>query len=230
LSAFFKKDLIKIRPINNPSRWRRCAAHLINAHVKLDACAYFTETIPNFVQNAGSIDGAIVCAKLVNMIHDLPQDNEDPKIICQVDFKNAFQSSNRQLCTNDTILGVATREYDDGNVKSGDILPHLPALIPFFPYFRSMGDVASCNRYTDHEGTTHYIRGTRGGLQGDPMETTRFCITTHQIWSRVMSRHLTTLGSAYDDDAYLMGKIQPTLQALADTVRSFGRMPTSRFV
>ena len=36
-----------------------------------------------------------------------------------------------------------------------------------------------------------------------------------------MSRHLTTLGSAYADDAYLMGKIQPTLQALADTVRSF---------
>ena len=109
LSAFFKKDLIKIRPINNPSRFRRCAAHLINAHVKLDACAYFTETIPNFIQNAGSIDGAIVCAKLVSMIHDLAQDNEDPKIICQVDFKNAFQSSNRQLCTNDTILGVATR-------------------------------------------------------------------------------------------------------------------------
>jgi hypothetical protein len=84
LSAFFKKDLIKIRPINNPSRWRRCAAHLINAHVKLDACAYFTETIPNFIPNAGSIDGAINCAKLVSMIHDLAQDNEDPKIICQV--------------------------------------------------------------------------------------------------------------------------------------------------
>ena len=139
------------------------------------------------------------------MIHDLAQDNEDPKIICQVDFKNAFQSPNRQLCTNDTILGVATREYDDGNVKSGDILPHLPALKPFFPYFRSMGDVASRNRYTDHEGTTHHIEGTRGGLQGDPMEMTRFCITTHQIWGRVMSRHLTTLGTAYADDAYLMG-------------------------
>jgi len=36
-----------------------------------------------------------------------------------------------------------------------------------------------------------------------------------------MSRHLTTLGTAYADDAYLMGHIQPTLQALADTVRSF---------
>jgi hypothetical protein len=221
LSAFFKKDLIKIRPINNSSRWRQCAAHLINSHVKLDACAYFTETIPNFIQNAGSIDGAIVCAKLVSMIHDLAQDNEDPKIICQDDFKNAFQSPNRQLCTNDTILGVATREYDDGNVKSGDSLPHLPAIKIFFPYFRCMGDVASRNRYTDHEGTTHHIPGTRGGIQGNPIEMTRFCLTTHPIWGRVISRHLTTLGTAYADDAYLMGHIQPTLQALADTVRSF---------
>jgi hypothetical protein len=52
---------------------------------------------------------------------------------------------------------------------------------------------------------------------------TRFCLTTHQIWGRVMSRHLTTLGTAYADDAYLMGQIQPTLQALADTVRSFSQ-------
>jgi hypothetical protein len=73
---------------------------------------------------------------------------------------------------------VATREYDEGNVKSGDSLPHLPALKSFFPYFRSMGDVASRNRYTDHEGTTHHIQGTRGGIQGDPIEMTRFCLTT----------------------------------------------------
>jgi hypothetical protein len=100
-------------------------------------------------------------------------------------------------------------------------MPHLPAIKSFFPYFRCMGDVASRNRYTDHEGTTHHIQGKRGGIQGDPMEMTRFCITTHQIWGRVMSRHLTTLCTAYADDAYLMGQIQPTLQALADTVRSF---------
>ncbi len=37
---------------------------------------------------------------------------------------------------------MATREYDDGKVKSGDSLPHLPALKGFFPYFRCMGDVA----------------------------------------------------------------------------------------
>jgi hypothetical protein len=39
--------------------------------------------------------------------------------------------------------------------------------------------------------------------------------------SRVLGRHLATLGAAYADDTYLMGCIEPTLMALADTVRSF---------
>jgi hypothetical protein len=134
LSAFFKKkDLIKIRPINNTSLWRRAAAHLINAHIKMDATQFFTESIPNFIQTAGSIDGASVCAKLVSMIHDMPVVSEDPTIICQIDFANAFQMPNRQLGTNDCILGVASREYDEGRVKVGDPLPHLPVLKHFFP-------------------------------------------------------------------------------------------------
>jgi len=43
------------------------------------------------------------------MIHDLPVDYEDPTIICQIDFANAFQTPSRQLGTNDCILGVASR-------------------------------------------------------------------------------------------------------------------------
>jgi hypothetical protein len=53
LPAFFKKDLIKIRPINNSSLWRRAAAHLINAFIKKDANKYFTEIFPYFIQTAG---------------------------------------------------------------------------------------------------------------------------------------------------------------------------------
>jgi hypothetical protein len=84
-----------------------------------------------------------------------------------------------------------------------------------------MNDVPSRNRFKDHEGSSHYILGTRGGIQGDPIEMTRFCLTVHQIWSRVLARHEETLGAGYADDAYLMGRIEPTLMALADTVRSF---------
>ena len=109
LPAFFKKDLIKIRPINNSSLWRRAPAHLINTFIKNDANKYFTETFTNFIQTAGSVDGATVCAKLVNMIHDLPLGSEDPNIICQIDFANVFQMPNRQLGTNDCILGRASR-------------------------------------------------------------------------------------------------------------------------
>ena len=78
-------------PINNSSRWRRGAAHLINTSVKKEAAVHFTEQFPNFIQTAGSVDGVSVCAKLVSMIHDLPVDDEDPTIICQIDFVNALQ-------------------------------------------------------------------------------------------------------------------------------------------
>ena len=44
---------------------------------------------------------------------------------------------------------------------------------------------------------------------------------TSPIWGRVLGRHQATLGAAYVDDAYLMGRIEPTLMALDDTVRSF---------
>jgi hypothetical protein len=62
-------------------------------------------------------------AKLVSMIHDLPLVSEDPTIICQIDFANAFQTPNRQLGTNDCILGRASREYDEERVKVGDLAP-----------------------------------------------------------------------------------------------------------
>ena len=72
----------------------------------------------------------------------------------------------------DCILGVASRTYDQERVQIGDPLPHLEPLKKFFPYFRSMNDVASRNLFTDYEGTTHFILGSRGGIQGDPIEMT----------------------------------------------------------
>ena len=145
----------------------------------------------------------------------------DPHIVCQIDFANAFQAPSRQLSTNDCILGKVSRTYDNGNVQIGDELPHLVSLNPFFPYFRSMNDVSSRNRFIDHEGSIHYIEGTKGGQQGDPLEMLRFCLTVLPIWGRILNRHSQTIGAAYADDAYLMGQIEPTLRALADTVSSF---------
>ncbi len=81
------------------------------------------------------------------MIHDKPQVQSDPHIVCQIDFVNAFQALNCQLDTNDCILGKASRTYGEENVQIGDELPHLPSLKPFFAYFRSMNQVASHNRF-----------------------------------------------------------------------------------
>ena len=72
-------------------------------------------------------------------------------------------------------------------MRVGDDLPHLRGLStylkPFYPYFRSMNDVASRNRFTDHEGSSHYINGTKGGQQGDPLEMLfdSACLCT-QFW------------------------------------------------
>ena len=160
VSAFLKPDGVRVRPIGCASVWRRGTATLICKYVRKDASAYLTGSCPNFIQTAGSRDGATICAKLVSLIHDLPQDPEDPGVICQIDFENAFQMPPRQLCVGDCILGKASRTYDNGSVQVGDDMPHLAALKPFFEYFRSMSGVASRNRYTDHHGTTHYIEGT----------------------------------------------------------------------
>ena len=81
--------------------------------------------------------------------------------------------------------------------------------------------MASRNRYTDHHGTTHYIEGTRGGIQGDPLEMLRFCCTVHPIWARILARHRAITGAAYADDAYLMGQLKEALFALADAIGSF---------
>ena len=88
LSVFLKKDLVKIRPINNTS-----------------------------LQTAVAIDGASVCAKLVSMIHDgfthiQRRKREDPRWTCRTSQAK-----------------------------------------PFFPYFRSMNDVANRNRFINREGS-----------------------------------------------------------------------------
>jgi hypothetical protein len=90
-----------------------------------------------------------------------------------------------------------------------------------------MNEVPSRNWFTDNEGTTHYIEDSRGSQQSDPLEMTRFCLTVQPIWGRVLTKHPDTLGAAYADDTHLMGCTEPTLTALADTVRRTRQAPLS---
>ena len=60
----------------------------------------------------GHPDGAIACAQLLNMLHDLPsEDPEDPATFINTDVRNAFNETCRQT-TLDTWMGTATRSYD----------------------------------------------------------------------------------------------------------------------
>ena len=112
------------------------------------------------------------CAQLVNMLHDLPtddQDPDDPVTFINTDIKAAFQEMCRQA-SNDTLTGKAPRPYDDGRVQPGDDIPTMKELRPFFGYFNAMHSTASNNRYCDHRGHTHHVKGTtavEGGWTGD---------------------------------------------------------------
>ncbi len=137
--------------------------HLINESVKKKLpCTSLSSFRTSFRPQDQS-----TALRFVPSLSDLPVDDEDPTIICQIDFANAFQTPSRQLGTNDCILGIASRTYDQERVQIGEPWPHLKALKNFFPCFRSMNDVASLNRFTDHASLNRFTdrRTSSWGLE-----------------------------------------------------------------
>ena len=111
----------------------------------------------------------------------------------------------------DTLIGKASRTYDDGQVQIGDQLPHLASMHAFFLYFKAMHQCPSTLRYTDHKGTVHHIEGTTGGQQGDPLEILRFCLTIHPIWGRVMTRSPQSRAVAFADYDFVYDSLTSAL-------------------
>jgi hypothetical protein len=93
LFEFLKKDG-GLLPLLCGSIWRRCAARLTRDCTRDSVHTYFTTTYPNFMQYEGGLqDGATRCAQLLNMLHDLPtddQDPDDPVTFINTDIKSAF--------------------------------------------------------------------------------------------------------------------------------------------
>jgi hypothetical protein len=85
----------------------------------------------------------------------------------------------------DTLTGKATQPYDDGRVQPGDDIPTIKELRPFLGYFNAMHSAASNNRYRDHRGHTHHVKGTTGGQQGDGLEMMRYTFSAPHHGSRV---------------------------------------------
>ena len=121
----------------------------------------------------------------------------------------------------DPHVGVASRIYDNGNIQPGDTILSLPALKPFFPYVKSMLSVSNDNRFFDHKGQLHLIRGTTGLQQGDPLSMQLYSAAAQSIWARIMDRSPTTHGVGIADDAFLEDDLPKVLHTLADAIQTF---------
>jgi hypothetical protein len=224
LFAFLKKTG-GLRPLLCGSLWRRCAARLVCDCTRDAAHNYFTTTYPNFMQCAGGLqDGATRCAQLLNMLHDLPteaQDPDDPITFINTDIAAAFQEMCRQT-TFDTLTGKATKSYDNGRVNPGDDIPTIHALWPFLGYFKAMRSTACTNRYCDHRGHMHHVKGTTGGQQGDGMEMTVYSLSQHPIIGRVLDRNRSARGVGFADDLTIYATLQTSLKVLVELRQRLG--------
>ena len=159
-----------IRPILYGEVWRRCFASLaMNATpIRNEAAKLFTSSYDNFIQTAGTRDGASHCAKILSVFYDNldTSDPNDPDVIIKIDVSNAFNTTDRAL-TLDMISGRASRDYACG-IKAGDVIGTVDSLTNLFGYFKAMHTCHAKLRYFDWDGQVHLTKGKTGGQQGDP--------------------------------------------------------------
>ena len=152
--------------------------------VRPDVARFFTSQYDNFIQTAGTKDGASHCANILNLFyHDLApparDDASDPKVIVKLDLSQAFQTTCRAL-TLDVFSGKATRDYACG-FRKGDNIPTPPSLSNLFGYVYSMRSVVGKARYHDSNGAVHTVDSKTGGHQGDPFEMIVFSASIHPV-------------------------------------------------
>jgi hypothetical protein len=165
------------------------------------------------------------------MLHDLPiedQDQDDPIAFINTGIAAAFQKWCRQT-TFDMLTGKATKSYDDGRVQPGDDIPTIGALRPFHGYFKAMRSTACNNRYFDHRGHTHHVKGTTGGQQGDGMEMTINSLSQHPIIGRVLDRHRSARAVGFADDLTIYAALKKALKVLVEMRQRLGEDAKLRY-
>ena len=208
-------------PIACPGIDRHCAASLAAQYLKSAISDRLALDGSNFRQCAMMSDGASTTAQLLQMYDSIiHHDPENPIVIIETDFQNAFNSYDCHYAF-DNISGKATRVYDEGRINVGDSIPTFGALENFSGYFEMIHDTDANLRFTDQYDQTHILKGTQGGQQRDPLEMLRFCLATYPTWDRVLKRHPKTQTVAYADDSYVHGQLRETLLAVADLKRNF---------
>ena len=92
-----------------------------------------------------------------------------------------------------------------------------------------MRSTASVNRYVDHRGRTHRVKGTTGGQQGDGMEMTCFSLSQHPTIGRVFERHPDARGAGFADDLTIYAALLTALKVLAELRLRLGEDTNLRY-
>jgi hypothetical protein len=92
-----------------------------------------------------------------------------------------------------------------------------------------MHSTNSNNRYPDHRGHTHHVKGKAGGQQGDGLEMMRYSLSQCPIMVRVFARHRHARGVGSADDLNIYAALKTALKVLVEMRQRLGEDAKLRF-
>ena len=75
---------------------------------------------------------------------------------------------------------------------------------------------ASTMRFSDHQGVPHHLPCSKGGQQGDGLETFHFAVTVHPSIGRVCERQLDCKVAGIYDDIFAIARLSKALSCVAE--------------
>jgi len=71
-------------------------------------------------------------------------------------------------------------------------------------------------RFSDNQGVTHHLPCSKGGQQGDGLETIQFAVTVHPLIGRVCEQHLSCGVVGICDDIFIIAHLSKALSCAAE--------------
>jgi len=206
-----------VRGIVIVSTWRGCSASRAVTESSLVVVDCLLGQYNDFLQFAGQKDGATRYAQIEQLLlaNHVDHDVSDHLVAVQFDASNAFFSVVMQPQF-DVLASKASRSYDDGRVQVDDELPRPRTLDKYWGHFLSMQGNVFTKRYSDNQGVTHHLPCSKGGQQGDGLETIRFAVTVHPSIGRVCERHLDCKVVGICDNIFIITCLSKALSCAAE--------------
>jgi hypothetical protein len=99
--------------------------------------------------------------------------------------------------------------------------PPLTNYVLSLGYFNAMHSTTSNNRFRDHRGHTHHVKGTTGGQHGDGLEMMRYSLSQHLIMGRVFARLRNARGVGFANDLNIYASLKTAFKVLMMMMMSF---------